>query len=202
MLARKGGKAKRMGTLILARLAAPFGMWETHAPQPLPDTPDSMVALHLDWQQSRGDQAFPTLPVFTSQALKGPAGHLALVDLRRGVDQARYLWAGPNLVKLYGASLTGRLLSQCYRGQALLDVRDAYRRMLDQQGPVFSDRRFRIFGEKLGYHRLLLPLLDEREKVGFAMLMLLPKGNLKSSVDWRPYEIELELAEALRPESR
>ncbi|MFV3076064.1 PAS domain-containing protein [Niveispirillum fermenti] len=202
MLVWRGGKAERMGTLILARLAAPFGMWETHAPHPLPDTPDSMAAFHLDWQQCRGSQAFPTALGFTPQALQGPAGNLALVDLRRGVEQARYLWAGPNLVKLYGASLTGRLLSQCYRGQALADVRAAYQRMLDQQGPVFSDRRFRIFGEKLGYHRLLLPLLDERGKVGFAMLLLLPKGNLKSSVDWRPYEIELELAEALRSESR
>lgn len=191
-----------MGTLILTRLAAPFGMWETHALDPLPTTPDVMTGLREHWRECAGDQPFPHALDFTPVALRAMAGYLALVDLRPGVDQARYLWAGPDLVRLFGAPLTGRLLSQCYSGQTLREVRDAYHRMLDQGGPVFSDRRFRVFQEKLGYHRLLLPLLDERGAVGFAMLMLLPKGNLRSSLDWRLLEMELDLATAIRSDGR
>ncbi len=146
-----------MGTVILTRLAAPFGMWETHAPEPLDHTPDSMVELRDQWRECGGGKAVPRALDFTPVALRRLAGDLAPVDLRPGVDQARYLWAGPNLVQLFGSPLTGRLLSQCYSGQTLREVRDAYRRMLSMGGPVFSDRRFRIFSEKLGYHRLLLP---------------------------------------------
>ncbi|MFY8095013.1 MAG: PAS domain-containing protein [Niveispirillum sp.] len=187
-----------MGTVILTRLAAPFGMWETHAPDPLDHTPDEMVDLRDQWRECRDGQAIPRALDFTPLALRRLAGNLAVVDLRLGVDQARYLWAGPNLVQLFGGPLTGRLLSQCYSGQILQEVRDAYRRMLTMSGPVFSDRRFRVFSEKLGYHRLLLPLLDDRGEIGFAMLMLLPRGGLRSAVEWRGLEMELDLANALR----
>lgn len=187
-----------MGTLIFTRLAAPFGMWETHSDQPLAETPDAMVALAAQWRDCSGqDQPIPKALDFTPVALRGMAGNMALVDLRRGVEPARYLWAGANLVTLFGEPLTSKLLCQCYSGQTLREVRDAYRRMLAARGPVFSDRRFRVFRQKLGYHRLLLPLLDEKGEIGFALLMLLPKGRLRASVEWRVLELELDLARAL-----
>lgn len=188
-----------MGTVILSRLAAPFGMWETHGLNPLDQTPDTMVELRDQWHECAGGRAIPRALDFTPVALRSLAGNLAVVDLRTGVDQARYLWAGPNLVQLFGSPLTGRLLSQCYSGQILREVRDAYHRMLLAASPVFSDRRFRVFREKLGYHRLLLPLLDDRGEIGFAMLMLLPKGGLRCATEWRVLEMELDLANALRP---
>lgn len=191
-----------MGMLIFSRLAAPFGMWETHAGEPLQDTPDLMVELRDQWRECAAGPAIPRALDFTPVALRSIANNLALVDLRLGVEQARYLWAGQGLVKLFGSPLTGKLLSQCYKGQTLAEVRDAYRRMLELGGPVFSDRRFRVFTEKLGYHRLMLPLLDDTGEVGFAMLMILPKGNLRSSMDWRCLEMELDLVEALRSTER
>lgn len=187
-----------MGTVILTRLAAPFGMWETHAPEPLDHTPDTMVELRDQWRECRGGQGIPRALDFTPVALRSLAGNLAVIDLRQGVDHARYLWAGPNLVQLFGSPLTGRFLSQCYSGQTLQEVRDAYHRMLAMAGPVFSDRRFRVFSERLGYHRLLLPLLDDHGEIGFAMLMLLPKSGLRFAADWRVLEMELDLANALR----
>ena len=49
-----------MGTLILTRLAAPFGMWETHSAQPFAETPDAMVALCTQWREScRNGQSIP-----------------------------------------------------------------------------------------------------------------------------------------------
>lgn len=187
-----------MGTLIFTRMAAPFGMWETHSEQPLAETPEAMIALGAQWRDGCGQgRPIPKALDFTPVALRGMAGNMALVDLRRGVDQARYLWAGPNLVSLFGEGLTGKLLSQCYSGQILREVRDAYRRMLAARGPIYSDRRFRVFRQKLGYHRLLLPLLDEKGEIGFALLMLLPKGRLRSAVEWRVLELELDLTRAL-----
>lgn len=191
-------RGRGMGTLILARMAAPFGMWETHSDVPAPDMPAAMTDLYAAWKQAAGPESHPRAVDFVPRALQSMAPNLALVDLRRGVEQGRYLWAGPNLAKLFGSSLTGRLLSQCYRGQALKDVKQAYQRLLSANAPVFSDRRFRVFSEKLGYHRLLLPLLDDHDRVGFAMLMLVPKGQLRAASDWRPLEIELELVEMLR----
>ncbi len=191
-----------MGMLIFSRLAAPFGMWETHAGEPLQDTPDMMAELRDAWRECAAGPAIPRALDFTPVALRSIANNLALVDLRLGVEQARYLWAGQGLVKLFGSPLTGKLLSQCYSGKTLAEVRDAYRRMLELGGPVFSDRRFRVFTEKLGYHRLMLPLLDDTGEVGFAMLMILPKGNLRTASDWRCLEMELDLVEALRSTER
>ncbi|WP_165771945.1 PAS domain-containing protein [Niveispirillum lacus] len=162
------------------------------------DTPDMMVTLCDHWRSCSSGSEIPQAMDFTPVALRNMAGNLALVDLRLGVDHARYLWAGPKLVELFGSPLTGRLLSHCYSGQTLKEVREAYRRMLSVAGPVFSDRRFRVFRKKLGYHRLLLPLLDDRHEIGFAMLMLLPKGELRSAAEWRVLEMELDLAQALR----
>lgn len=191
-----------MGMLIFSRLAAPFGMWETHAVEPFQDTPDIMVDLRDQWQECASSPKIPRALDFTPVALRSVAHNLALVDLRLGVEQARYLWAGQGLVKLFGAPLTGKLLSQCYSGPTLAEVRDAYRRMVELGGPVFSDRRFRVFTEKLGYHRLILPLLDDTGEIGFAMLMILPKGNLHSASDWRYLEMELDLVEVLRGTER
>lgn len=192
-----------MGTLIFTRLATPFGMWETHSDQPQPQTPDAMVALGRAWQErTTPDQPIPRALDFTPVALRGAAGHLALVDLRQGVGQGRYLWAGSHLVTLFGGPLTGKLLSQCYSGPILQDVRDAYQRMVTARGPIFSDRRFRVFREKLGYHRLLLPLLDEKGEIGFALLMLMPKGQLRAAVDWRVLELELDLVRTLGATAR
>ena len=191
-----------MGMLIFSRLAAPFGMWETHAVEPLQDTPDIMVDLRDQWRECTDGPAIPRALDFTPVALRSVAHNLALVDLRLGVEQARYLWAGQGLVKLFGAPLTGKLLSQCYSGPTLTEVRDAYRRLLELGCPVFSDRRFRVFTEKLGYHRVMLPLLDDTGEIGFAMLMILPKGNLHSASDWRYLEMELDLVEALRSTER
>ncbi len=191
-----------MGMLIISRLAAPFGMWETHAGEPLQDTPDMMVELRDQWRECATGTSIPRALDFAPVALRSIANNLALVDLRLGVDQARYLWAGQGLVKLFGAPLTGKLLSQCYNGSTLAEVREAYRRMLHLGRPVFSDRRFRVFKEKLGYHRLMLPLLDDTGKIGFAMLLILPKGNLRAASDWRCLEMELDLIAALRSTER
>lgn len=191
-----------MGLLIISRLAAPFGMWETHDIDPLADTPQTLVMLRDHWQEHSMKGVIPRALDFTPVALRQLAGHVALIDLRAGIDLARYLWAGPALVELFGATLTGRLLSQCYGGRTLTEVRDSYRRMLEMKSPVFSDRRFRVFSRKLGYHRLLLPLLDDNGKIGFAILALLPKGDLRSAQEWRPLELELELNAALRDSDR
>lgn len=191
-------KANPKGNLIFTRLAAPFGMWETHSGQPFAQTPDAMVALSAAWQHgATADKPIPRALDFTPVALRGAASSLALVDLRQGLAPARYLWAGSHLVSLFGGPLIGKRLNECYGGQTLREVREAYQRMIDARGPVFSDRRFRVFRKKLGDHRLLLPLLDERGEIGLALLMLIPKGQLRAAVDWRVLELELDLVRTL-----
>lgn len=188
-----------MSNLILARLAAPFGMWETHSTLPQDETPSPLCRLHAVWRANAKDGTHPIVTAFLPDLLQVlPSGHLALVDLRRGVERARYVWAGTALVRLFGSALAGRLLSECYSGQVLLEVYDAYRRMQAENGPVFSHRRFRVFEEKLGYHRLLLPLADESGRPGYAMLMIIPKAGLKEAADWRPLEVEVELINLFR----
>jgi hypothetical protein len=192
-----------MGSLVMARLAAPFGMWERHAVEPDEETPQSIRDLYEQWTLcAKVSGRHPKALTFVPIALKHQPSHLALVDLRRGMSQAKYLWAGPGLTRLFGSALTGKSLAQCYHGQTLRDVEAAYERLLNDDKPLFTSRQFRVFNEKLGYDRLILPLMDEFENVGYGMLMIAPKSGIVAASDWRPIAIEVELMSILEQESQ
>lgn len=187
--------------LVFARFAGNFGMWETHGAAPHPACPDLLVGLHGLWAARARPGRHPDVGTLALDRLpRGLADHCAVVDLRWGIPQARYTHVGTTLVKLYGAPLAGRHLSAAYSGTVLAEVRAAYARLLDIDGPLFTERTFRVFDAKLGYHRLLLPLSGEGHPVSHALLGLVPKGNVRSAIDWRTLEAELALADLVGEE--
>ncbi|QJE71837.1 hypothetical protein HHL28_00765 [Aerophototrophica crusticola] len=187
--------------LVFARFAGNFGMWETHGTTPHADCPAMLVGLHGLWAaKARPGRHADADALALDRLPRALADHCALVDLRWGIPQARYTHVGNTLVKLYGAPLAGRHLSAVYSGNVLAEVRGAYARLMEADGPLFTERTFRVFDAKLGYHRLLLPLSGEGRRVSHALLGLVPKGNVRSAIDWRTLEAELALADLVGEE--
>lgn len=198
---QKGARLPGKAVLVFARFASNFGMWETHGATPHPTCPDLLAGLHGLWAQAARPGRHPDADTLALDRLpRGMAEHCAVVDLRWGIRQARYTHVGGTLARLYGAPLAGRHLSAVYAGTVLVEVRAAYARLLDADGPLFTERTFRVFDAKLGYHRLLLPLSSPGWRVSHALLGLVPKGNVRSAIDWRTLEAELALADLVGEE--
>ncbi len=171
--------------------------WTAHALTLEAIAPAQLQILRDVWERSRDEGGTPRLSRF-DPALLGPVlRHVALVDVSEGVRMARYRLVGAALTRLYGRDLNGRFIVQCYTGDVLMEVLEAYRKVVESGQPLYSTREFQILGRSFGYRRLLVPLCREGDAVSHVVLGLYPsKRDLTEASQWRGVEEELAFRKA------
>lgn len=171
--------------------------WTAHALTLEAIEPVQLQTLREVWEQSRDGTGAARLSRFDPGRLGPVLRHVALVDLSEGVRMARYRLVGAAPTKLYGRDLSGRYIAQCYTGEVLAEVLDAYRKVVETGQPLFSTREFQLLGRSFGYRRLLVPLCREGDKVSHAVLGLYPsKRDFTDARQWRSVEEELAFRKA------
>jgi len=69
------------------------------------------------WQQSAGARMMPSRADFDPLKVPRLLPHIGLIDLRGGIDQGSFRLAGTRLRDIYGQEITGRRLSDVFRGE-------------------------------------------------------------------------------------
>jgi hypothetical protein len=87
------------------------------------------------WLQSAGERLLPARSHFDPLKVPRLLPHIGLIDLRDGVDEGSFKLAGTCLREIYGQELTGRRLSDIYRGDSAPYWRRVHGRIAETGAP-------------------------------------------------------------------
>jgi hypothetical protein len=162
-----------------------------------PMKPAELQRLYNYWLAIRGHNKLPHRRELNPAAISFCLAHVGLAEIERNPFRVRYRLVGTRLVELYGEDLTGRYVDQAYTPSIRQEALDAYRRVVLDEEPLYSERVIDIIVRKFGYYRLMLPFSWKTANVDLVLVAIyMADGRIQRAEDWRNLaEVQAFLAE-------
>lgn len=135
------------------------------------------------WRALRGEAPAPPMAALDPVDLRPALGYVLLVDpVDRGAD-FRYRLYGSLIATVSGADMTGKLVSQHHASAHVVDFSFAgYLAVYRRPEPLYTLRHPARAVHTRSWERLVLPLLDERGKVGRFLVGNVPTDHLGGTI--------------------
>lgn len=163
----------------------------------VPMKPAELQRLYNYWQAIRGQNKLPHRADVNPAAISFCLGNIGMAEIEHNPFRVRYRLIGTRLIELYGEDLAGRYVDQTYTPAVRQEALDAYRRVVLDEEPLYSNRVIDIIVRKFGYYRLMLPFSWKSASVDLVLVAIyMADDRIQRAEDWRNLaEVQAFLAE-------